>query len=273
MLRRSRHFSGVPVRIRAMRRACPALVSGLPADVSVAATSGGPIWHVSCSPYEAGTDSHKEQRHEYPFPRRHEAGPRRRRRPLGHRTRAPLCGAQLRSPARRARARRRLLAVGRARPPLPRHDERLFGGEPRPRASAHRVRAGRAGAAARRDVARLPQRAPACVAAKAGRSHGTRPRPARERRRRSGRDRAQGRAQMGTQDQGHPGRSCRDHRLRRQFPWPVDHDRRLFVRAAIPRRLRTVRAGLPRGSLRRCRCARPRHRPRHRRVSRRADPG
>ncbi len=43
------------------------------------------------------------------------------------------------------------------RPPLPRPDERVLGGELRPRASAHRARAGRAGAAARGDLARIPQ--------------------------------------------------------------------------------------------------------------------
>ena len=110
---------------------------------------------------EAGPDSHKEHRNGYPFPRRRRAGPRHRRRPPRDRPRAPLRRAQLRSAARRARARRRLLAVGRARAPLSRHDERVLGGEPRPRASAHRARAGRAGAAARRHVARLPQRAAA----------------------------------------------------------------------------------------------------------------
>ena len=105
------------------------------------------------------------------------------------------------------------------------------------------------------------------------RGHGARPRASRERRRRGRRDRAQGRAQMGSQDQGHSRRPRRDHRLRRQFPRPLDHDRRLFVRAAVSRRLRTVRAGLPAGSLRRCRRARARDRSRHRRVPGRADPG
>ena len=94
-----------------------------------------------------------------------------------------------------------------------------------------------------------------------GRSHGTRPRAACEWRRRSRRDRAQGRAQVGPQDQGHSGRPRRDHRLRRQLPRPFDHDRRLFVRAAVSRRLRAVRAGLSTSSLWRRRSARARDRP------------
>ena len=89
----------------------------------------------------------------------------------------------------------------------------------------------------------------------------------------AGRDRAQGRAQVGPQDQGHSGRPRRDHRLRRQLPRPLDHDRRLLVRAAVSRRLRAVRAGIPPGSVRRRRSAGARDRPAHRGVSRRADPG
>ena len=72
---------------------------------------------------------------------------------------------------------------------------------------------------------------------------------------------------------GIPADRAGDHRLRRQFPRPLDHDRRLFVRAAVSRRLRAVRAGIPPGSVRRRRRAGARDRPQHRRVSRRADPG
>ena len=53
-----------------------------------------------------------------------------------------------------------------------------------------------------------------------------RPRAAGQRRRRSGRDGDQGRAQVGLQGQGHSRRSRRDHRLPRQFPRPHDHDHR-----------------------------------------------
>ena len=48
--------------------------------------------------------------------------------------------------------------VGRRRAALRRHDERLFGGQPRPRPSAHPRGAERAGEAARHAVARLSQR-------------------------------------------------------------------------------------------------------------------
>ena len=67
-------------------------------------------------------------------------------------------------------------------------------------------------------------------------------RAAGERRRRGRRDRAQGRAQMGLQGQGHPDGSRGDHRVPRQFPRPHDHHRRLFVRGAVSRRFRTVPA-------------------------------
>jgi ornithine--oxo-acid transaminase len=75
----------------------------------------------------------------------------------------------------------------------------------------------------------------------------------------------------GTQDQGHSGRSRRDHRLRQQFPRALDRDRRLLVGAAVSRRLRAVRAGIPSRSVRRRRRTRSRDRTPHRGVPRRAD--
>ena len=245
----------------------------LAANVSAWATSPPLIWHGSCSHRVTGPDSHKEHRYGSTFRRRQGAG----HRPLdnlpGDRARTPPCRTQLRPAAGRAGARRRLLAVGRARPPLSRHDERVLGREPRPRASAHRARAGRAGAAARRHLARLPQRAPAGLPAAADHAHRARSRAAGLRRRRGGRNRAQGRAQVGPQDQGYSRRPRGDHRVRGQFPRPVDHDRRLLVGAAVPRRLRAVPAGIPARAVRRRRRARACDRSQHRGVPGRADPG
>ena len=97
---------------------------------------------------------------------------------------------------------------------------------------------------------------------------GARPRAAGERRRRSGRDRAQGGAQMGSQGQGHSRWPGRDHRVPRQLPRPLDHDRRVLDRSAISRRLRTVRAGIRDHSLwRRGRAGEARSRPTRRRSS------
>ena len=94
-----------------------------------------------------------------------------------------------------------------------------------------------------------------------------------ERRRRGRRDGAEDRAQVGLPGQRHPRGQGRDHRLPQQFPRPLDHHRRFFVRAAIPRRLRPVRAGVQGHSVRRRGCARSRDRPQHRGVPGRADPG
>ena len=69
-------------------------------------------------------------------------------------------------------------------------------------APADRRRAGRAGAAARRHVARVSQRRAAAPARAPRAADGTRPRAARQRRRRGGRDGAQGGAQVGLQGQG-----------------------------------------------------------------------
>ena len=102
-------------------------------------------------------------------------------------------------------------------------DERLLGRELRPRASAHRRCAGGAGAESSRSRRapsyndRLPQ-----LMERLARITWPRSRAARKRRRRGGRDGDQGCTQVGTQDQGHPGRPCVDHRLRRQLPRPDD---------------------------------------------------
>ena len=75
-----------------------------------------------------------------------------------HRSREPLQRSQLRAASRRAGARARRASVGHRRTALRRHDERLFGGQPRPRPSAHPRRAHGAGRAPRRALARLLQR-------------------------------------------------------------------------------------------------------------------
>ena len=102
---------------------------------------------------------------------------------------------------------------GTARTALSRHDERLFGGEPRPRPSAHRCRA----RAPRRGAWRC-RRAPS-TATGSGRSwqklcdaHRPRRGAADEHRRRSGRDRDQGGAALGLSGQGHRAGPRRDHR-------------------------------------------------------------
>ncbi len=119
----------------------------------------------------------------------------------------------------------------------------------------------------------VPQRAPAGLPATADHAHRARSRAAGLRRRRGGGNRAQGRAQVGPQDQGYSRRPRGDHRVRGQFPRPVDHDRRLLVGAAVPRRVRAVPAGIPARAVRRRRRARARDRSQHRGVPRRADPG
>ena len=68
-------------------------------------------------------------------------------------------------------------------------------------------------------------------------------------------------------------RSRRDHRLREQLPRPLDHHRRLLVGAAVPRRLRAVRARLHGDSVRRCGGAGGGDHAGHRGVPGRADPG
>jgi hypothetical protein len=52
--------------------------------------------------------------------------------------------------------------------------------------------------------------------------------------RRSGRNGAQGRAQVGSQGQGHPGGPRGSDRVQRQLSRPLDRDRRLFLGPAIP---------------------------------------
>ncbi len=197
---------------------------------------------------------------------------RRRRRPFDC-ARAPLCGTQLRPASRRAGPRRRLLVVGRARAPLSRHDERVLGGELRPRASAHRRDADRAGATARGHVARVPQSDPAAPVRAHRAPDRARSRDSVERRRRGGRDGVEDRTQVGLPGQGHSRRQGRGHRLPQQLPRALDHDRRLFVGAAVSRRLRPVRARIPRDSVRRRECACTRNRRQYRGLPRRADTG
>ena len=122
--------------------------------------------------------------------------------PLARRPRAPPRRAQLRPADGDARARRRRLAVRHRRPPLPRHDVRLLGGQLRPRPPGAGPRADRAGQHAGRHQPRLPHRAarPLPRAALPHDRHG--PRPADEHRRRGGRDGDQGGAQVGLQGQG-----------------------------------------------------------------------
>ena len=104
------------------------------------------------------------------------------------------------------------------------------------------ARARRPGAAARRHLARLPQRRVARAVRAPRATDGARSRAAGERRRGGGRDRVEGRAQMGAQGQGNSRRSRRDHRLRRQLPRPHDRHDRLVDGAPVPRRLRPVSA-------------------------------
>ena len=134
------------------------------------------------------------------------------------------------------------MAVGHPRPAFSRHDERLFGRQSRACASAHRHGAGRAGTAAGGDLARLPQRQAAAFSQAADRSDRSCARAAGERRRRSRRDRVESGAQVGIQGQAHSRRTGRGDRVRRQLSRPLDHDRRILVGSAIPRRLRAVRA-------------------------------
>ncbi len=51
--------------------------------------------------------------------------------------------------------------------------------------------------------------------------------------------------------EAHPARPGRDRRLREQFPRPHHHHHRLLQRAALPRRLRALHAGLRERALRR----------------------
>ena len=131
-------------------------------------------------------------------------------------TREPLRRAQLSPVAGHAGTRRRCLSVGHRRPPLHRHDERLFRRQPRPCTSAYPGRARRAGAAPRGAVARLLHRPARAVSGKAVRGRWTptwrcRSTPAPKRSRPRSRPRAAG----VTAYQRHRPRPCRDHRRRR----------------------------------------------------------
>ena len=100
------------------------------------------------------------------------------------------------------------------------------------------------GAEAGGDVARVPQPGPAEAVRAPRAPHRPQSRDSVEWGCRSRRNGAEGGAQVGLPGQGHSCRHGRGHRLQQQFPRALDHDRRLFVGAAIPRRLRTIRAGL-----------------------------
>ena len=156
---------------------------------------------------------------------------------------------------------------------LRRHDERLFGGQPRAWASAHPGRARSAGEAPRGAVARLLQRPAGPVPRRALQAHRARRRAADEHRRGGGGDRDQGGAPLGLPRQGHRPRPRRDHRRQGQFPRP-HHDRHLVLdRARLSRRLRAVHARLPRGAVRRPRRVRARDHAADRGRADRADPG
>ena len=101
---------------------------------------------------------------------------------------------------------------------------------------------------------------------------GQRSRAADEHGRRGGRDGDQARAKVGLRAQGRRTGSRRDRRVRRQLPWPHDHDRRLLRRPAGADRLRPLRSRVRPGALRRPGRAALGRRREHRRLPRRADP-
>ena len=108
------------------------------------------------------------------------------------------------------------------------------------------ARAGRAGAAARGHVARVLQRTAAAPARAAGRADRARPRAAGQRAALE----AVETALKAARKWGHKVKGMPDERaeiivVQGQLPRPLDHDRRLLVRAAVSRRLRAVPAGLP----------------------------
>ena len=151
--------------------------------------------------------------------RRPAQAPRPRRSPRRS-TRGPLRRAQLRSAAGGARARRGRLAVGRRRPPLPRHDVGLLGGELRPRQPGARARAHRAGEGLAVTSRAFHTDAPRRFLERLCRADRHGPRAAHEHRRRGGGDGAQGRAQVGLQGQARAGGACGDHRRRGQLRRP-----------------------------------------------------
>ena len=156
---------------------------------------------------------------------------------------------------------------------LSRSHECLFRGELRPCAPADPEGARRAGARARGDVARIPQRQAAVAPGTDHAAYRTCARVAVQWRCGSGGNGVEGDAQMGLPGQGHCRRPRRDHRLREQLSWPLDHDRRLLVGAAVPRRLRAVRPRLQGDSVRRRGGAGGGDHARYRGIPGRADPG
>ena len=77
----------------------------------------------------------------------------------------------------------------------------------------------------------------------------------------------------GYEMKGVPGGPGRDHRLPQQLPRPDHRHHRLQQRSAARRVLWSVCAWIQSHPVRRRRCAAGRHHPRHRWLSRRADPG
>ena len=156
---------------------------------------------------------------------------------------------------------------------LRRHDERLFGGEPRPRASAHPRGARRAGAPPRGAVARLLQRPARAVPRRALPAHRARCRAADEHRRRGGRDRHQGGAPLGLSRQGHrqgpAPRSSSPTATSTAAPPPSSRFRPSPTTATASARSRRASGG----AVRRPRRGRARDHARHRGRADRADPG
>ena len=132
--------------------------------------------------------------------------------------------------------------MGCRRPAIPRLPRRLFGGQPGSLPPADRARADRAGAPPHAHVAGVQERpaaAPLPAAARPARHGDGAPD---ELRRGGGRDRGQGRAQVGLRGEGHPARRGRGHRLCEQLPRADHLDRQLLDRAAVPRRVRPAHA-------------------------------
>ena len=166
-----------------------------------------------------------------------------------------------------------VVGLGRRRAQVPRLPRRLLGGQPGALPSPHPQGAGRAELPRRPDLPGLPQRPARALLPRDLRAHRLREVPADEHRRRSGRDRHQGGAQVGLQGQGRARRQGRDPRVPRQLPRADHDDRGLLLRGPVPRRLRAVPRRLPPAALRRRRRGRGRHEAARRGVPGRADPG
>ena len=126
-------------------------------------------------------------------------------------------------------ARRRRVPVGRPRTPLPGHDERVLGGESRTLPPAPYARADRTGDEAQRHLARVPQRPLAALLQRLCELTGQEAvLPAN-----TGLEAVEAALKVarkwGAKVKGVPQDASRDHRLRRQLPWPLDRDRRHVV--------------------------------------------